>query len=97
MLLSRRRRTAQIARRALLHFVAAKSNRAANNSQRPSRLLAIPLYHHVDYVRTGLASSPPTRRRRLCCLRDRLGQPLCVSCPKIAPAARDALLRAAAP
>jgi ferric iron reductase protein FhuF len=55
-----------------------------------------PLHRHIDYVPTLLAGVPVTRRRRLCCLRDRLGQPLCVSCPKISVEARDAILRAAA-
>ncbi|MFZ8313286.1 (2Fe-2S)-binding protein [Staphylococcus aureus] len=30
--------------------------------------------------------------RKVCCLRDRLGQRLCAGCPKIDPAARDRLL-----
>jgi ferric iron reductase protein FhuF len=54
---------------------------------------ANPLHRQVDYVPTPLAGVPVTRHRRLCCLRDRLGQPLCVTCPKISAEARDAILR----
>jgi ferric iron reductase protein FhuF len=59
--------------------------------------LANPLHRHVDYVPTTLVEYPVTRRRRLCCLRDRIGQPLCVTCPKISTEVRDAILRGTAP
>lgn len=52
-----------------------------------------PFCDHIRYV----PSSAPgyetgTRQRRICCLRDRLGQSLCASCPKISATERDALL-----
>lgn len=54
-----------------------------------------PLLRQIAYVPSAVPGyERGTRRRRLCCLRDRLGQRLCASCPKIDPAARDALLAA---
>ena len=50
----------------------------------------------IAYVATPVPEYPTLRRRRLCCLRDRLGQPLCSSCPRITAEARDAILRATA-
>jgi siderophore-iron reductase FhuF len=56
-----------------------------------------PFHRHIDYVACAVPGyERGTRRRRLCCLRDRLGQTLCAGCPKIEPAARDLLLAAAA-
>lgn len=55
-----------------------------------------PLRDEISYVATPVPEYPTMRRRRICCLRDRLGQPLCASCPKITAEARDAVLRAAA-
>lgn len=51
-----------------------------------------PLYRQIAYVPCAVPGHSLARRRRICCLRDRIGQPLCASCPKIDPAARDALL-----
>ena len=53
-----------------------------------------PLAGQISYLATPVPEYPTLRRRRLCCLRDRLGQPLCASCPKITAEARDATLRA---
>lgn len=54
-----------------------------------------PLLGQISYVATPVPAYPTVRRRRICCLRDRLGQPLCASCPKIGPEERDRLLAAA--
>lgn len=59
------------------------------------RLSPNPLLRQIAYVPSGAPGyENGTRRRRLCCLRDRIGYRLCASCPKIDPAARDALLTA---
>lgn len=55
-----------------------------------------PLAGQITYVATPVPEYPTVRRRRLCCIRDRVGQPLCSSCPRIDPIARDTLLRKAA-
>lgn len=52
-----------------------------------------PLRDHIVYRPCSLPGyEAGARMRRVCCLRDRLGQRLCSSCPKIAPAERDILL-----
>lgn len=54
---------------------------------------ANPLRDHIVYRPCDVPGyEAGARMRRVCCLRDRLGQRLCSSCPKIEPAARDALL-----
>jgi hypothetical protein len=42
-----------------------------------------PLAGHVRYLPTGLSCPPRIRRRRCCCLRDRIGMSLCFCCPKL--------------
>jgi ferric iron reductase protein FhuF len=54
-----------------------------------------PLRGHIGYTPCKVPGwETGARRRRICCLRDRLGQPLCFSCPKITIDARDAILAA---
>jgi ferric iron reductase protein FhuF len=54
-----------------------------------------PLRGHIGYTACDVPGwETGARRRRICCLRDRLGQPLCFSCPKITIDARDAILAA---
>ncbi|BBK29895.1 ferric iron reductase protein FhuF [Stella humosa] len=55
-----------------------------------------PLRGQISYVPTPVPAYPTMRRRRLCCLRDRVGQRLCTGCPKIADDERDAVLAAVA-
>lgn len=52
-----------------------------------------PLRDHIVYRPCDVPGyETGARMRKVCCLRDRLGQRLCSSCPKIAPAERDRLL-----
>ncbi len=54
---------------------------------------ANPLRDHIVYRPCDVPGyEAGARMRKVCCLRDRLGQRLCSSCPKIAPAERDRLL-----
>jgi len=54
---------------------------------------ANPLRDHIVYRPCDVPGyEAGARMRRVCCLRDRLGQRLCSSCPKIEPAERDRLL-----
>lgn len=55
-----------------------------------------PFAREITYVTTPVPAWPRIRRRRICCLRDRVGMRLCASCPKIPPDERDAILRTAA-
>ncbi len=52
-----------------------------------------PLRDHIVYRPCAVPGyEAGARMRKVCCLRDRLGQRLCAGCPKIDPAARDRLL-----
>lgn len=58
---------------------------------------ANPLRDHIVYRPCDVPGfEAGARMRKVCCLRDRVGQRLCSSCPKIEPAERDRLLAGAA-
>ncbi len=78
---------------------AARGFRAAilNAGSLPPHGVVNPMANLIGYVPTAVPGYPGvTRRRRVCCLWDRLeADQLCASCPKIDPADREAQLLAA--
>jgi len=71
---------------------AASRRHAVVEADRPDRR-PNPLRDHIVYRPCAVPGyESGARMRKVCCLRDRLGQRLCAGCPKIDPAARDRLL-----
>lgn len=55
-----------------------------------------PLFEPVRAIPVGIPGLPPVAHvRRVCCLRDRLGEPLCLSCPRVGQEERAARYLAA--